>query len=119
MLDMLIKGTLVRDQGDQFLEFHAVTQLFQPSSHLKVEVEHLCQLPQLVVREVSSISNLREDFKHVRGLPVGFADKEFSFGKEAILKGTLQVFKESLGLISVDLGHEFSAEEVVGVVPLI
>jgi hypothetical protein len=116
---MHIEGPLVRDQGGQLLEFDAFPQLLQPSSHLMVEVEHFRQLPQLIVREVPSLSNLREDLEHVGRLPVDFVDKEFGFAKQAMLKGTLQILKEALRLLSVDLGHEFSAQEVEGVIPLV
>jgi hypothetical protein len=69
---MQIEGTLVRDQVDQLLEFDAFPQLLQPSSHLMVEVEHFCKLSQLIVREVHSLSNVREDLEHVRRFPVDF-----------------------------------------------
>jgi hypothetical protein len=116
---MQIEGTLVRDQGDQLLEFDAFPQLPQPSSHLMVEVEHFCKFPQLIAREVPSLTNLREDLEQVRRLPVDFVNKEFGFAKQAMLEGTLQILKETLRLLSVDVGHEFSAEEVEGVIPLV
>ena len=62
---MQIECTLVRDQGDQLLEFDAFPQLLKPSSHLKVEVEYFCKLPQLIVREVHPLTNIREDLEHV------------------------------------------------------
>jgi hypothetical protein len=52
-------------------------------------------------------------------LLVDLADKEFGFAKQAMLKGTLQILKETLRLLSVDVGHEFSAQEVEGVVSLV
>jgi len=36
-----------------------------------------------------------------------------------MLEGTLQILKEGLRLLWVNMGHKFSAEEVEGVIPLV
>ncbi len=71
---MLIEGTFVLDQADQLIEFNIITQPLQPSSHLIVEVEHFCKLPQLIVREVPPLPNIGEDLEHVRRGPIDFVD---------------------------------------------
>jgi len=52
-------------------------------------------------------------------LLVAFVNEEFGFGEQAVLQGTLQILKETWRLLRWELGQEFSAEEVEGVVPLV